>query len=33
MDLFASVARRLVAGLIIFFTLCAFAYADNPDGT
>ena len=33
MDLFISVSRRVIAGLIISFTLCAFAYADNPDGT
>ena len=33
MALFISVSRRLVAGLIISFTLCAFAYAENPNGT
>lgn len=33
MYLFISVSRRLIACLIISFTLCAFAYADNPDGT
>ena len=33
MDVFISVSRRLIASLIISLTLCAFAYADNPDGT
>ena len=33
MDLLISVSRRLVAGVIIFLTFGAFAYADNPDGT
>ena len=33
MDLFISVSRRLIASLTISLALCAFAYADNPDGT
>ena len=33
MELFISLSRRLVDGLIISVTLCALAYADNPDGT
>ena len=33
MEQFISHSRRLVAGLIISLTLCALAYADNPDGT
>ena len=33
MDLFNSVSRRLVVGLSIFLTLCASAYAENPNGT
>ena len=33
MYLFISVSRRLVAGLMVSLTLCAFAYAENPDGT
>lgn len=33
MDLFSSVSRSLFASLVIFLTLCASAYAENPDGT
>ena len=33
MDIFISVSRRLITSLIVSLTLCAFAYADNPDGT
>ena len=33
MDLFSSVSRRLVSGLIVSLTLCAFAHAETPDGT
>ena len=32
MDLFTSMSRRLVAGVIMSLA-CALAYADNPDGT
>ena len=32
MDLFTSMSRRLVAGVIMSIA-CALAYADNPDGT
>jgi hypothetical protein len=33
MNLFISVARGLIASLIISLTLCTSAYAENPDGT
>jgi hypothetical protein len=33
MELFGSVSRRLAAGLILSVALCAFAYADDLDGT
>ena len=33
MDLFISVSRSLIASLFISFTLCASAYAENPDGS
>jgi hypothetical protein len=33
MDLFIPLSRRLLAGLILSLSLCALAYADNPDGT
>ena len=32
MDLFTSVSRRLVVGLVMSLA-CVLAYADNPDGT
>lgn len=31
MNLFISVSRRLVAGLIVSLALLACAYADNPE--
>ncbi len=33
MNFVISMSRRLAAGLILSLTLCAFAYAENPDGT
>ena len=33
MELLVSLSRRLLAGLCISLSLCALAYADNPDGT
>ena len=33
MDLIIAMSRHLAAGLILFFSLSAFAYAENPDGT
>lgn len=33
MNFFISVSRQLIASLFVSFTLCAFAYAENPDGT
>ena len=33
MDLFIPLSRRILAGLIISLSLCALAYADNPNGT
>jgi hypothetical protein len=33
MQLFTSLSRRILAGLVVSLSLCALAYADNPDGT
>src|SRR5262245_35766473 len=33
MELFISLSRRLVAGLLISLTWCAFAHADELEGT
>ena len=33
MQLFTSLSRRILAGLIASLSLCALAYADTPDGT
>ena len=33
MDLIIAMSRHLAAGLILFFSLSAFAYAENPNGT
>jgi len=33
MDLFASVARRLASGFVLFFALWGLVYADGPEGT
>ena len=31
MDLIIAMSRHLAAGLILFFSLSAFTYAENPD--
>jgi len=33
MNLFSSLLRCILTGLVVSVTLCASAYADNPDGT